>query len=77
MAATPPQPLATFGARLRERRQALGWSQERLADEVGMHWTAISQLERAVRVPSLRTVVRLAAGLEVDPGELVAGLEPW
>jgi len=72
-----PEPLREFGARVRARRTALGWSQENLGEAANMHWTAISQLERAVRTPSLRTVARLAAALQIDPAKLVKGIEPW
>jgi hypothetical protein len=36
----------------------------------------LSGLERGTRNPSLMTVVKIAAALEVDPGELAAGLRP-
>lgn len=65
-----------FGRRVRSRRDALEWTQERLADTVGLHWTYLGSVERGERNVSLRNIVRLANGLGVDPGELVAGIEP-
>jgi transcriptional regulator with XRE-family HTH domain len=65
-----------FGQRLRSIRQEIGWSQMRLADEVGLHFTYISSVERGERNISLNNIVRLAAALGRDPADLVAGLLP-
>lgn len=65
-----------LGARVRERRHSLGLSQEALAHQCGIHWTFVGQVERGQRNMSLRNLLKLAAGLEVDPGELVKGLRP-
>ncbi len=67
---------AKLGARVRARRDALGWSQETLASQSNVHWTFIGQLERGRRNVSLHNLLKVAAGLGVDPGELVAGLKP-
>jgi transcriptional regulator with XRE-family HTH domain len=63
-----------FGQRVRERRLALGWSQEQLAEVVGLHWTYVGSVERGERNVSLQNICKLAAALEVDPAELVAGI---
>ncbi|MGH9109194.1 MAG: helix-turn-helix domain-containing protein [Acidimicrobiales bacterium] len=78
MAKTPdPFPAArTFGDRVRARRAELGWSQERLAEEAGLHWTYVSSVERGERNISLRNILRLAHAMEVDPGFLVRELRP-
>lgn len=68
--------LQALGARVRERRQALGLSQEALGDVSGLHWTFVGQVERGQRNISLHNLLRLAQALEVDPAELVQGLEP-
>lgn len=74
----PPisQAAATFGARVRARRQELGKSQEQLADDAGLHWTFVGQVERGQRNLALHNVLKLAAGLKIDPAELVRGLKP-
>lgn len=64
----------TLGARVRARRNELGKSQERLADDSGMHWTFIGQVERGQRNVSLHNILKLAEALGVDPAELVRGL---
>jgi transcriptional regulator with XRE-family HTH domain len=75
MAAQPLSPAtAAFGDRVRARRQELGKSQEQLADESGLHWTFVGQVERGRRNLSLHNILKLAAGLQIDPCELVRGL---
>jgi len=65
-----------FGLRARERRKMKGWSMERLADECGIHWSMIGQIERGQCNVGLHNIVKVAAGLDVDPSELVRGLRP-
>jgi transcriptional regulator with XRE-family HTH domain len=63
-----------FGQRLRAVRAEHGVPQDNLARRVGVHATAIGRFERAAREPQLGTILRLAKGLGVKPGELVDGL---
>lgn len=70
---TPRQRL--FGDRVRVRRQALGLSQEGLAERSGIARAYIGSLESGQRNPSLDTVARLSAGLGIDAGELVRGVQ--
>ncbi|MFF0145528.1 MULTISPECIES: helix-turn-helix domain-containing protein [Amycolatopsis] len=76
--AKPPVSSATrtFGERVRECRHELGVSQETLAACAGLHWTFVSQAERGLRNISLHNLLKLSAGLQVDPARLVTGLEP-
>jgi transcriptional regulator with XRE-family HTH domain len=77
MAVEPISPAAgAFGERVRARRHERGESQEQLADACGLHWTFVGQVERGQRNVSLHNILKLAQGLEVDPGELVHGLLP-
>jgi transcriptional regulator with XRE-family HTH domain len=66
--------LAAFGARVRARRQELGWSQEVAADNVGVHWTYLGRVERGQRSLRVESLVKLAAGLQTTPGALLDGL---
>ena len=50
---------------MRELRTAKAWSQERLADEAGMHRTYMWGIEQGTRNPSLRHLTRLADALGV------------
>ncbi len=75
-----PEPISpatrAFGERVRARRQALGLSQEALADNSGIHWTFLGQVERGRRNLNLHNLLKIANGLGVDPAELVQGLRP-
>ena len=75
-----PEPIspatAEFGARIRKRREKLGWSQERAADACHVHWTYLGRAERGVLSPSLTNILKIADGLQVDPAVLVKGLKP-
>ncbi|MCV7384396.1 helix-turn-helix transcriptional regulator [Mycolicibacter longobardus] len=63
-----------FGERVRDRRMALGLSQEAAAVRCGVHWTQFGKVERGQRSLRLETIVKIAAGLEIDAGELVSNL---
>jgi transcriptional regulator with XRE-family HTH domain len=54
------------GRRVRTLRTAKEWSQERLAEEAGMHRTYMWGIEQGTRNPSLRHLSRLAAALGVS-----------
>ncbi|MGH8245821.1 MAG: helix-turn-helix domain-containing protein, partial [Gammaproteobacteria bacterium] len=60
-----------MGKALQEFRQGRGISQERLGLDAGFDRTFISLLERGLRSPTIRTVVKLAEMLEVRPSEIV------
>jgi len=70
----PQAASVAFGQRLRALRARQGVSQDDLARETDVHPTAIGRLERGSREPRLTTILRLARGLEVRPGELVDDL---
>ena len=55
-------------------RHLLGISQEELAHRAGLDRTYVSSLERGHRNVAVENICRLAVGLAVAPGDLVAGL---
>ncbi|MBF9435247.1 MULTISPECIES: helix-turn-helix domain-containing protein, partial [Mycobacteroides] len=63
-----------FGRRVAERRHELGISQEKAAEAIGVHWTYLGQVERGRRNVTLLNIVKIAAGLGMDAGQLVTGL---
>jgi transcriptional regulator with XRE-family HTH domain len=63
--------MTRFGARLREIREEAGISQEKLAEEAGVHRTYVSSVERGKRNVSLVNIERFAAALGVKMGELM------
>lgn len=64
-----------FAANVRRVRKRLGISQEALGFRAGLHRTEVGLLERGERVPRIDTLIKLAAGLEVEPGVLLEGIE--
>src|SRR3989338_7535945 len=52
-------------------RRRRGMSQAQLAVKAGITQAGISQLERGLREPTLRTVHKLAVALEIDPALLL------
>jgi transcriptional regulator with XRE-family HTH domain len=68
-------PEKAFGQALREVREAQKMSQEQLAFDSEFDRTYISLLERGIRSPTIRSVVRLADVLGVKPSEIVSRME--
>jgi transcriptional regulator with XRE-family HTH domain len=60
-----------FGIVLRIYRQEKGLTQEQLGERVDVVRSFICSLENGNRQPSFDMVLRLAAALDVRPGELV------
>lgn len=75
MPTNSPSPRAQFAAnvaRIRERREL---TQEQLGWAAGLHQTAVARIESGERKPTLDTIFKLAAGLEVPPAELFDGID--
>lgn len=53
----------TLGARVRELREAHGWSQSELARRAGMSQPAVARFEAGGTVPTLPVLHRLASAL--------------
>lgn len=64
-----------FGEKLRKARENAGLSQEKLGFESGYHPTYISQLERGLKSPTLKSLFSLAKALGVRPTSLVKAVE--
>lgn len=62
--------LAKFGRRIRQLRQARGWSQEELAFQVKLDRTYIGGVERGERNISLQNICRLARAFGIEAGDL-------
>jgi HTH-type transcriptional regulator, cell division transcriptional repressor len=66
----------TIGPRVRERRLALGLSQDRLAHEAGLTWSAVQKLETGKIVdPHYSTLEALSHALGTTVAELVGEQE--
>lgn len=64
-----------FSKVLREFRLENEMTQEELGFEAGCHSTFISQLERGLKQPSLATILILAKGLGIKPGDMVNAVD--
>lgn len=60
------QLLERMAEKIKAKREAAGLSQEALALEASVDRTYVSQLERGVANPSLKTLYRLCAVLKTD-----------
>lgn len=68
-------PSEAFGMALRELRAERGLSQEEAALASGIDRAYFGKLERAAKVPTLTTVWKIAAALDVQPSELLSRAE--
>lgn len=62
--------LRNLAKHLRQARLDKGWSQEELAERVSADRTYISDIERGLRNPSLKTIAKLAHTTGMKIGEL-------
>ena len=69
---SPPEP-NSLGQRIAALRGARGWTQQQLADRLGISRVAVSHLETDLNTPGERTVALLAGLFRVEPHELVRG----
>jgi len=60
-----------FGKLLREKRHAMGMSQEELAFQSGLHRTYVGSVERGERNLSLENIFVFAKALRCHPQELI------
>ena len=69
------QVLAAFGVAVRRLRSEHGWSQEELADRVGIHRTYMGDVERGARNIGLVKIARIADALDLPISGLMAEVE--
>ncbi|MGD9547806.1 MAG: helix-turn-helix domain-containing protein [Candidatus Krumholzibacteriia bacterium] len=72
----PSPVIQLFAQRLRERRLALGLSQEGLAEIADLHRTYVGSVERGERNISLVNVERLAKALDLTVCQLLCDHGP-
>ncbi|GDX10722.1 transcriptional regulator [Verrucomicrobiota bacterium] len=66
--------LTAFGRNVARIRAERGFSQDKLAEKAEMDRTYLSGIERGVRNPSIKAVLKLCKALRVTPDELCKGL---
>lgn len=64
-----------FGQNLARCRRQAGLSQEELGILASLHRTEIGMLERGIRLARIDTLIKLSGALEIQPGELLEGLD--
>jgi len=64
-----------FGSVVRKLRLAAELSQEELGLEAGLQRNYISSLELGEKQPSITTIFKLAAALNIKPGKLITLVE--
>lgn len=63
--------MGDLGSNLRAARKKLKLTQEQVAERSGVHPTEVSRIEAGKRDPQVSTLRKLAAALEVPPGDLL------
>ena len=71
----PGRPLGTgsLGQRIAALRGERGWTQQQLADRLGISRVAVSHLETDLNTPGERTIALLAGLFRMEPHDLVGG----
>jgi transcriptional regulator with XRE-family HTH domain len=67
--------LFAFGQSVAKYRQAKRLSQEALAEKADLNRTYLSDIERGVRNPGVKNVVRLAKALGIKTAKLMEGVD--
>lgn len=60
-----------LGQRIKALREARGWSQEELADRLGIHRVALTQIENAQREVSAEELAKLSTKFEISADNLL------
>lgn len=63
-----------FGLRIKDLREARGWSQRECADFLGIHHVYLADIELGKRNLTLASIEKLADGFDVSLEELFKGL---
>lgn len=72
MASDETRILKKLGETVRRLRMEQGISQIDLAEKAGLNHNFVGEIERAEKIASVVTVVRLASAFGMDGGELMA-----
>ena len=68
--------LLGFGQNVARLRVAKGLSQDQLAEQADLDRTYVSGIERGLRNPGIKAVLRIARALGASPRDLCRGVEP-
>ena len=59
------------GSNIKKYRKMLNFSQEKLADDTGLHRTYIGSVERGERNISILNLEKIASALKIEPSQLL------
>ena len=62
-----------IGKRIARRRKELGLKQAEVEERADIGFRYLSNIERAISIPSTEVIMRLAAALETTPDEFLVG----
>lgn len=62
-----------IGKRIAHRRRLLGLRQSQVSEMVGISDPYMSNIERAISIPSTEVIMRLAIALDTTPDEFLVG----
>lgn len=65
--------MATIGERIKQLREARGWTQDDLAEAAGMNRVTIAKYEIGTIEPKSKSLAKVAAALEISTDVLVSG----
>ena len=74
MTVYPGVDYAAIGERLRSRRLEMGLTQAQLGRLAGVSGSFVGHLERAEKIPSVETLMRLCIGMDMSMDYLVMGV---
>ncbi|HEY0295031.1 MAG TPA: helix-turn-helix transcriptional regulator [Bordetella sp.] len=69
------QDLIRLGNAVRDRRMALSWSQETLADYAGIDRSHMGKIERGERNVTFLNILRIAKAIQCKPSDLLQDAE--
>lgn len=70
-----PSGPTSLAARIGVLRTARGWTQQQLADRIGISRVAVSHLEAGINSPDARTVTLLGSAFGLEPHQVVGGTD--
>lgn len=62
---------AALGQRIREARQAKGYTRQALAEKAGTGEVYLGEIERGLKMPSLNTFIRIVEALDISADYLL------
>lgn len=66
-----------IGKRIKKRRKYQKLTQEQVAEHAEISNQHMSNIERAISIPSTEVIMRLAAALDTTPDEFLVGSSRW